>query len=375
VAASDEAQAQVEIVCSVPTQAFNATTGETTWKNGPHNLQARAVRPNGEVVATPSTTLIFNNTNFVNATFTGTTAATSIPAPRSLATAGSLWHSGTITVNLLNVNYGGANDGVAQATVSMTSSGYGTTGLAGCTSTTDALTNPTIAVDDGGVGPALDPDGAGPLLPSTATPGCGPATVTKVASFTDNMGTVTFAPTATITAANAGLSGVEDIFEVFVTSVTTGGQAGPVCINPDPVNNPQNLNCQRYFANPLRVDNLAPRITQLSIERAPNQYFGPVSFTLSHAAGATTPACTAPCARSVDYGVGGQASTGTSDFLAGPASAPAPVGSGADAGLDESATSGAYVFGIALADLGGNLRTVFATMTPTTIVTTDPSAW
>jgi hypothetical protein len=109
------------------------------------------------------------------------------------------------------------------------------------------------------------------------------------------------------------------------------------------------------------VDNLAPRVTQLSIERQPNQYFGPNVFELDHAAGGTVAAdpdgeCDAPCARTVDYGVGGTEAT----FLAGPLGEEVTVTDGGPE-LEESATSEDYVFAVMVTDNTGNTDTRWAT--------------
>lgn len=385
-ASAEEEQAQQEIICSIPTQAFDAETGETTWQNGPHALTARVIRANGEVVATPSTQLIFNNISFVNVSWQSseTPATNTVPSPTSLATAGSLWHSGDITINLLSVNYGAATDNVATATVTLTSSGYGVTGVAGCATTNNSVTDPTVAVNDGGAGPTVDPDGAGPLLPNPALPGCPVITASRTGTGTAGSPTsITFPANALLSAASPGVSNVEEVFSVNVASVTTGGQAGPTCINPDPNFNPQGPFCGVYYANPLRVDNMAPRLIVLDHFRNANNYFGPNSYLVSHTAGLS--ACPAaptatpwfglrrPCIRSVDYGVGGQTAAGNTSLSAVVAADNTTALTANTAGElegNETATSTAWRLRIMIEDALDNARTVFATATTTTFSTT-----
>lgn len=375
-AAAEELDAIFEVVLSVSTSAFNAATGVVSWKNGPHNLQARVIRPNGTSTATPSVALFFNNTSFISATYSGSKTPNQLGtnSPRSLLTAGRLWHSGDIIFDLLTVNYGPATDDVATVTINLTTSGNGVTGVGGCTSGTDALTNPTIAVDNGGAGPAFTLD--------TSVPGCAPAGATRTATVAANVAAITF-PSGSSMSSN-GVANVEDFIPVgnnpigtplggsiIVNSVTTGGQVGPICVNPNATFNPQGPACLTFFQNPLAIDNLAPRVTQLSIERPPNQYFGPNIFNLSHAVGGVA-GCTAPCARTVDYGVGSQSSTGNTIFLAGPPTAPVTVTSGGSE-LAESGTSNDYIFGVRTQDSHANQRTVWATSTTSTISTSATS--
>jgi hypothetical protein len=364
-ASGDETQAQQEIVCSIPTHAFDAETGETTWKNGPRALTARVIRANGNVVATPSTQLLFNNTSFINVGWESSKApATSAPSPRSLAPAGSLWHSGDITLNLLPVNYGAASDDVASATVSLISSGTGVTGVAGCTVTNDATTDPTVAAVDAGLGVAT-------------VPGCPVATASRTGTPGSAI-SITFPATAAMSAASPGLSNVEDIFTVAVAAVTAGGQAGPTCINPDPNFNPQGPFCGVFYANALRVDNLAPRLVEFDHFRSANNYFGPNSYLISHVAGAAAcpaaPATTPwfgllrPCVRSADYGVGGQTAAGNSLFsavLAADNATALSANTASELGGNETGTSNDWRLRLAIEDGLGNGRTVFATTTTT----------
>jgi hypothetical protein len=370
---ADAEAAAAEIICSIDTAAFNATTGAVTFPNGPHSLQARAIRPGGQVVATPSVPLIFRNTNFIRLAFSGSKPAqTSVPAPRSLAPAGSLWYSGDIVGTGLAVNYDGPSDRVASVTVSMTSSGQGVTGVGGCVvpvvaNVTDVTTDPTVAAAEGGAGGAVTPD----CVAATAV-----QTVTVSSPFT-----VTFPATASMAA--GGLMNVEDIFTVSVAAVTVGGQQGPTCINPDPTFNPQGPLCGTFFANPPRVDNLAPRLILMNHFRNPNNYFGPNSYSVSHVAG-LTPACPGVptgtpwfglrrlCVRTTDYGVGGQLAAGNSSVdavVALTGAAVAAPNAAALAGL-ETATSNDWRIRFTVRDRHGNERVNFARTTFTEFGTT-----
>jgi hypothetical protein len=358
-----EAQAAALIVASINTATFDAATGDVPalFKNGPHALSARVIRPNGTVTATESITLVYNNENFINATFGSSgTAQTSEPAPRSLAPAGSLWHTGDITLTLIPVNFGSAEQAVASISATLATSGDGVTGVDGCVpdpdedGLVDATDDPTVALDDGG-------DGEGDDFPE-----CDPEVVAQTGATASPV-TLTFPADEVMD--DGGMLGVEDVFETTIASVTAGGQAGPDCINPDPNENPHNFFCETFFANPLRVDNLAPRVTQLSVQRPPNQYFGPNVFELDHDDGGTTAVdapCddlnedgtidNAPCARSVDYGVGGN----TAVFMAGPLGEEIAVTPGG-AELEETEDSEAYALAVVVTDKSGNSSTRWAT--------------
>jgi hypothetical protein len=353
----------VEIVCSIQTQAFNSTTGAPTFPNGPHALTARLVGPDGTVVATPSTTLVFNNTNFLNVTVSSTRTANGAAGPRSLMPAGTLWRGGDLTFTVLSVNYGPATSAVSSVSVSIESSGNGVTGVGGCTTTTaaastnDASADPTISSTDGGAGGAN-------------FPGCAAVTAARTVTATPNAAfPVTFASNATLTAGTPGVQNVEDVFEVLaVTSVTSGGGAGPTCINPTPALNDQGPGCVTFFPNnnQIPVDNLAPRVTQLNILR-PNQYYNaafvPVHSTGGPNCGANCPAGS-PFARTVDYGVDAQ--TATSTFSAGVAGSLSDVTAGFT-GLPETQTANTNVFSLTTVDALTNSRQVYATNTNTIV--------
>lgn len=152
----------VDIVCSINTAEFNATTGAVKYANGVRQLTAKATiggtTPGN--VATPSQALTFNNANGYAATtaFTGTTAT-------ATNTAGFVYKRGGVTVTIIPVVYSG---GLAIATGTLTF------GAAGC--------------DAAGVGPrsiAVTAPAAGSntwtaTFPQTATGG---AAVTNVQNY------------------------------------------------------------------------------------------------------------------------------------------------------------------------------------------------
>ncbi|MGH7555266.1 MAG: hypothetical protein ACREMQ_19865, partial [Longimicrobiales bacterium] len=370
---AEEAQA-VPISCSVNTAAFNTTSGAVTFPNGVHRVSVRVVDAQGTVVATNSdnqfSNLTFNNTNFITAVISSSRgSAAGAAGPRSLAPVGSLWNAGDVTFTLLSVNYGATsgagNQNLANLSITITTGGAGSNGVGACVSTNNAITDPTVALVDGG-------GGAAPLTDPTGTlPNCGPATAARTVNAPAS-GTfaLTFPENAAMSAAASGVANVEDIFTVAVASVTLGGQAGPPCINPAPVVNPQGPLCGTFFQNPLRVDNLAPRITRLNIVR-PNQYFNG-QFVPSFAVTALgNPACPTvagaegPCGRAVDYGVNAQTTAGNFTFSAGP-TATTLVNVTANFGpLPETVVAQTNLFQLSVRDALQNTRARFATATST----------
>lgn len=385
----DAAAQAVEIVCSFDSAAWDATTGVVTHLNGPKILRALLVAPDGEILATVETQIIFNNQNFISAAVSGSNgSAISQNGPQSVAQPGLLWYGGAITVNMISVNYvrtvqGQPDQNLSSATVSLTSSGSGVTGVGGCTTTGNQATDPTIGPAQGGAGLGAFPvtgTSAGGFVYSnvfsTSLPGC-PAAVTVQQNTTiggNNVFSVTFPTNASMAA--GGVGGVEDAFLLAISSVTVGGQPGPVCINPNPVNNPLNLGCptgptaaNAGLATTVNIDNLAPRVPQLNIVR-PSQYY---SFQVpNHAITSTGAPCTSPCARTVDYGVDRQNEAGNAVFMAGTTTGnlvDVTAGLGILAETPSSAGATAYLFQLVVKDALGNTRSVFASPTATIVVT------
>jgi hypothetical protein len=396
---ADEALAQVPVTCSANTAAFNATTGAVTFPNGNHSVSVRVIGPQGTVVASSPTNqfsnLTFNNTSFINATIASSrSSAVSGAGPRSLAPVGSLWNAGDITFNMLSVNFAGAAGALGPVTITITTSGRGVTGVAGCTSNNDAANDPTIAVVDGGGGaviPVTDPNGT--------TPNCTAVSAARmVTAPASGMFPLTFPENAAMSAAAPGVQNVEDILTIAVAAVTTQGQPGPTCINPTPQLNPLGPACTTFFPNPLRVDNLAPRITQLNIIRQPpapeplvpspptNNFFAGTAVPL-HAvesgAACTAPAGSSPpsgpCARTVDYGVDSQTAAGNATFQAGASSSSLVDVTANFNALPETPTAvGApaqpNLFQLTVKDALNNSRARFATADITVVTTSTGSA-
>jgi len=101
----------VDIVCSINTAAFNATTGAVTYPNGSHQLSARATIGGNQPgnVATPSVSGIFNNPSGFIASVANTNTVGG-PASAVNTTTGLKWVQGNVQLKLIAVNYaaGGA---------------------------------------------------------------------------------------------------------------------------------------------------------------------------------------------------------------------------------------------------------------------------
>ncbi len=343
---AEASQDVLTITCPIPTQAYDTTTGTVTYLNGPHTLSAQLIGPNGNTQASVSQTLIFNNTDFIKVkpTFSNGTATSGTGA---LAPAGSLWGAGDLTFAAMPVIYSGSANAPASISVSLTTAATGVTGATGCQPTSNVAADPTVAAADGGAGGAT-------------TPSCAAKSATRTDADASDGLSVTFPAANAIDKAGApGVKGMEDVLaSVVVNSVTAGGQAGPVCINPDPTTNPQNAGCGNGLAaGQVRVDNLAPRVVSLTVSNT-NGY---VNADYSFADNVTT----------VDYGVDSQTET----FAAGAdASSLTAVTTGAD--LAETATNHDYLLQVTTTDALGNARTVFGTDVATCVsssATTVPS--
>jgi len=107
--AAVSAEADVEgldgviVSCQVNTAAFNSTSGVANFANGSHTLSARAIITGGTQVATPSTSLIFNNQSGVTAVISNTNGTD--PASANAPGTGLQWIAGNMTVNFVGVSY------------------------------------------------------------------------------------------------------------------------------------------------------------------------------------------------------------------------------------------------------------------------------
>jgi Big-like domain-containing protein len=367
------AEAAEPITCSINTAGFVEATGVPAFVNGNHTITARAVLPSGGPVSANSQQLTFNNPNFINATVTFV-PATGRPAcvtaganAGSIGGPGSLWCGGDVRVNVIQVNYGAATQALASATVALRTVGNGVSWEDGVCRTANALgSNPTVAQDDGGTGP-----GSGSL--GEAAPGCPTVTKTLTDSNAADGLSVTFSSTSETAA--TGILGIEDEIKFRVSSVTVGGQAGPVCINPIAPQNPIG-DCgnggnfspanELFSVNKFLLDNLAPRTTLFDLTptacgTAANCYVNG-SFTFATRSGFYA---------SVDYGVNHQSAA--TFFQAGAAATSLATAASAST-LDNTATSAELLLRVSARDSLGNVATRYPTATATTITTAAGSA-
>jgi Big-like domain-containing protein len=360
-------QQAVEIVCTINTAGYAAASGAPTFPNGAHPISVRAVQANGTVVATASSpALTFNNSNFINATLTFLQPGTSTSKecvvagsnPRSLGGAGSLWCGGDVRVSLTPVNFGGASAAIASATILLRTSGQGVSGAGSCVSNGDASSDRTIASVD------RTPAGTGDF------PNCAATTIALTDASAANGLSVLFPATL---APPDGVRGIEDMVTFTVNSATVGGQAGPICINPDATTNPVAI-CGTgtgggsapnvaVFANPVRIDNLAPRITLFDLtppgcETANCFVDGAFAFTTRTG-----------FYSSVDYGADHQ---DLATFFQAGADVSSLATVTSSATLDNTATATELLLRASARDSLGNRRDVFPTAN-SAVVATDPA--
>ncbi|MEX2609974.1 MAG: hypothetical protein WEA24_08520 [Gemmatimonadota bacterium] len=364
-----EANAAVEIVCSINTAQFDPATGTPVFLNGTWTVSAQLENADGEVKASTSTDLVFNNTDHFVLEYS-TPTGPEFNSVAGILPAGSAWRAGAVTVNLIPVIFTGAGSVVQTANVTMTSSAVGT---AGCTASFAGAGDPTVGVR---------------TSTTTTTPNCTSVTVTQQATAGSNgILTATFPNT---TATN-GVGSQEDVWAFSVSgAVNASGQTGPTCVNPHPTRNPiVGGGCfgadtffgfgtlghtNRLFANPLALDNLAPRVVSFNmIAPGGNQYFNDdIAFSAVHNSTVTT-GSNANVGRvvTIDWGVDDQTAE-TTTFLAGPSGSLTAVDGPGD--LDESPTNAAYTAAVEVEDELGNSRTLYAHNTTATTVRTSASA-
>ncbi|MEX0890880.1 MAG: Ig-like domain-containing protein [Gemmatimonadota bacterium] len=347
------ASAQAEIVCSVNTAEFDDETGEVVFPNGQYEVQARLHRQSGEIAASTSTTLVFNNTSHFVLTYE-TTGGSAQNLEGTLVPAGSNWQAGDVVVTVVQANFGTADDEVETAFISLTSSGTGVTGASGCTTTADLADDPTVPMSFGGDGGPTNPD-------------C-PVEVATLMGTADANGviTVTFDDGDDMDDSTAGVRNVEDILTFGVSgSVTAGGESGPTCVNPHVTRNAIAAcvaSGAPLFQNPLRLDNLAPRFVSIAMPalNANNYFNGTITFDHDANDDAST---SRGDVVTFDWGVDNQGVV----FIAGAPGSTIELTSFEP--LDETLTNDEYVFGAVTEDALGNDRTGYATATNTTVNT------
>ena len=234
-AAFEELEA-VDIVCSINTGGFNATTGAVNFANGPHTLSASGVvaGPPQRTISTSNQPATFNNQSGFVAIVSNTNTNTGFPNNAINPTTGRKWVAGNVQLKLAAVNYapGGAtvtninasflgktftdtpDAGTQIFTVDFPNSGTGSLNIVGYQTGALSETMPVVtssnlsngnqgAVDILNIGAAADSLGLQRLdstrvdnvQPATPTVGAFPAWVTKAYTFT---------------AANAGITGLSD---------------------------------------------------------------------------------------------------------------------------------------------------------------------
>lgn len=314
-AAFEELEA-VDIVCSINTGGFNATTGAVNFANGAHTLSASGVvaGPPQRTISTSNQPATFNNQSGFIAIVSNTNSNTGFPANAINPTTGRKWVAGSVQLKLAAVNYaaGGAkvtninaaflgktfadtpDAGTQIFTIDFPNSGTGALNLVGyqtaaLTETMPVVTNANL--DNGNQGatallnqgasadslglPRLDStrvDNVGPTLPAfTANPlwatsttsfAAGQLGAPTTASTTD---TGVDAVTATFwaTAANGSFATPGACNLTGLTAITTGSQLAETIVNTaykiravyrDALGN---ATCQD-FANPMGADFTAP---------------------------------------------------------------------------------------------------------------------
>jgi hypothetical protein len=395
---STNSAAPVEVVCSINTaQVAVDTLGVPSFLNGNYVVRATIHRPGGlAAVAATSQQLTFNNPNFVrifsnrtgqrgNSTLAsmfsrGCAVAGTSPGPGNIAP-GTQWCGGDLQMRFVPTIFTTSVDRPNTYTVNLTTSGVGSNGTTTCT-TLSAVP---------------------PLNTRIGTPNCPSSVISKSSSPGPTVGgqvvdTLTIFSTSSTTATSAtnDITAVEDVIsQITVTSAnTTSGLGGPVCVNPDPGTNPlifggggtgpARPNCGTgvvpgaapalttapsaanfwFLANPMRVDNLAPRVVSFDITPAALGCVQTACFINGNFTFAERNSTTAVAGQltgfyaTVDYGVDSQTTT----FDIGP-QAGFPTGATLNATSGAShpeTTSPSLVLRANVTDVLQNARSVFA---------------
>lgn len=163
-------EADVVIILSVNTAEYDCIkvgsttcTGATSYKNGSRLISARARITNQTPVATPTQTLIFNNTNGVHAKTFATTGTTA----NALSIAGLRYDRGGLNVVVVPVIYNAGQTMVASAGTTVI---FGNPGCdaSGAGPRARALTAPTSGSDWSTTFPQANPLGTAPFTSTVA---------------------------------------------------------------------------------------------------------------------------------------------------------------------------------------------------------------
>ena len=340
------------IVCSINTAQLTPA-GLAAVLNGTYRLRAQVesgAQPGTALATATSQTYVFNNMDVLNA-FVRTTRGPTLGAD------GRSWRGGSVTVAVVPAIYSGARNGstdVSSLTVSLTSSGPTGAYFADCDEDANAATpNATVATT-----------GAGYV-------GCAPRTVTRsVTTRTGDSLVVTFPETSAFTAAANGVGGIENpSVSIAMTASTFGGntfvggsQASFAGTTPVLISG----------ANPLRLDNLAPRVTEFDLTPASlgctqaSCYING-SFLFSDSYNIATGN---DFYNDVDFGVDSETQT----FAYAPAGSTTFTTASGGATPAESQTAGAYILRVTSADALGNDTVAFAGTVATTPLATATGA-
>jgi hypothetical protein len=212
-AVNPEGVQAVDIVCSINTADFNATTGAVTYQNGARQLTAKATiggtQPGN--VATPSQTLTFNNANsfVLTQALSGTTS-------QATSASGLLYKRGSLDVSVLPVIYN-AGQSIAVATATFGSancdaSGNGARsrpltapagGSGAWTTSFGITTSSTVAI--GTTVKSYEYNNSANCLNPLLTPGSTPSGEVATVVATDNAGNTIFSAAVPANAATAGI--------------------------------------------------------------------------------------------------------------------------------------------------------------------------
>jgi hypothetical protein len=400
----------VQVVCSINTaQVTVDTLGVPTFPNGQYVVRATIHRPGGlAAVAATSQQLTFNNPNFVrifsnrtgqrgNSTLAsmfsnGCVVSGTSPGPGNIAPV-SPWCGGDLQMRFVPTIFTTSADRPNTYTVTLTTSGVGSNGLSSCT-TLSAV-------------PPVDTRVGTPNCPSSQIVKSSSPGPTVAGQVVDTLTIFRSSSTGSTSATN-DLAAVEDVISnIMVTSAnTTSGLSGPACVNPDPGTNPLVFggggvgpaapNCGTggpipappatptapsapnvwFLVNPMRVDNLAPRVVTFDMTPAAlgctqAACFINGNFTFAERSSVSGGNRTGFYA-TVDYGVDSQTST----FDVGPqAGFPTGATIGATSGASHAeTTSPSLVIRANTTDALQNTRSVFAAPNPLVPVTSAASA-
>lgn len=215
----------VEITCPVNTAEFNATTGIAKFLNGAHLVSARVNLVGSAPVATPSTSLVFNNASgfVVSLTANNGTDPSSAIDPRT----GLQWLGGSITLNFIGVSYVAGGVTISNVSLPLFGKTLSSALTAGVGSITFSEATTWTAVNTG-LGNYLSPAAGEPVPIGTAVLSNGQTLVVPNAILnvtTSPAGATTIAPLQTIRVDNTapGVTSANGIVQAPITLAAMSG--------------------------------------------------------------------------------------------------------------------------------------------------------